>query len=88
MIDDLVYYNYPNQFVTRTIDVCSRGEESFIRCQRDSKDKLYFPGKFEDFHVDILRPIPLATEILEKNGWITNYSEAKDFRASYLKSVL
>ena len=84
MIDDLVYYSYPNQFVTRIIDVCSHGEESFIRCQRDSKDKLYVPGKFEDFHVDILRPIPLTTEILEKNGWILKeFGCHKQFQYSF-----
>ena len=69
MIGDLVYYSYPNQFVTRIIDVCSHGEEHFIRCQRDPKDKLYVPGKFEDFHVDILSPIPLTDEFLRKNGF-------------------
>ena len=70
MIGDLVYYSYPNQFVTKVIDVCSHGEEPFIRCQRDPKDKLYVSGKFEDFHVDILSPIPLTSEILEKNGFL------------------
>lgn len=69
MIGDLVYYSYPNQFVTKVIDVCSHGEEPFIKCQRDLKDKLYVAGKFEDFHVGILRPIPLTHEILEKNGF-------------------
>lgn len=69
MIGDWVYYSYPNQFVTKVIDVCSHGEEPFIKCQRDPKDKLYVPDKFEDFHVGILRPIPLTHEILEKNGF-------------------
>ena len=72
MIGDLVYYSYLNQFVTKVIDVCSHGEEPFIRCQRDPKDKLYVPGKFEDFHVDILSPIPLTSEILEKNAFLVD----------------
>ena len=84
MIGDLVYYSYLNQFVTKVIDVCSHGEEPFIRCQRDSKDKLSVPGKFEDFHVDILRPILLTTEILEKNGWILKeFGCHKQFQYSF-----
>lgn len=69
MVGDLVYYSYPNQFITKVIDVCSHGEDPFIRCQRDPKDNLYVPCKFEDFHVCILRPIPLTHEILEKLGF-------------------
>ena len=69
MVGDLVYYSYPNQFVAKVIDICSHGEEPFIRCQRDPKDKLYVPGKFEDFHVDILSSIELTEEILKKNGF-------------------
>ena len=69
MVGDLVYYSYPNQFVAKVIDICSHGEEPFIRCQRDPKDKLYVSSNFEDFHVDILSPIPLTSEILEKNGF-------------------
>ena len=82
MIGDLVYYSYPNQFVTKVIDVCSHREESFIRCQRDPKDKLYVPGKFEDFHVDILSSVPLTSEILEKNGF-----EFLDTSNNKIKSV-
>lgn len=67
MIGDLVYYSYPNSFVTKVIDVCSHGEEHFIRCKRDAKDNLYKQDQLEDFNVGILRPIPLTPEILEKN---------------------
>ena len=35
MIGDLVYYSYANHFVTKVIDVCSHGEEPFIRCKRN-----------------------------------------------------
>lgn len=69
MIGDLVYYSYSNPFVTKVIDVCSHGEEHFIRCKRDEKDNLYKQDQLEDFHVGILRPIPLTKEILEKNGF-------------------
>ena len=69
MIGDLVYYSYPNPFVTKVIDVCSHGEEHFIRCKRDEKDNLYKQDQLEDFNVGILKPIPLTPEILEKNGF-------------------
>jgi hypothetical protein len=74
MIGDLVYYSYANLFVTKVIDVCSHGEEHFIRCKRDEKDKdnLYKQDQLEDFHVGIIRPIPLTKEILEKNGFEKN----------------
>lgn len=70
MIGDLVYYSYANPFVTKVIDVCSHGEEPFIRCKRDEKDNLYKQDQLEDFHVGILRPIPLTPEILEKNSFL------------------
>lgn len=73
MIGDLVYYSYPNQFVTKVIDVCSHGEEHFIRCKRDEKDNLYKQDQLEDFNVGILRPIPLTPEILKKNGFVNSY---------------
>ena len=72
MIGDLVYYSYPNPFVTKVIDVCSHGEEHFIRCKRDEKD-IYKQDQLEDFHVGILRPIPLTPEILKKNGFVNSY---------------
>ena len=73
MIGDLVYYSYPNPFVTKVIDVCSHGEEHFIRCKRDEKDNLYKQDQLEDFNVGILRPIPLTPEILKKNGFVNSY---------------
>lgn len=76
MVGDLVYYSYANPFVTKVIDVCSHGEEPFIRCKRDEKDNLYKQGQLEDFHVGILRPIPLTLEILEKNGY--SYNENRE----------
>lgn len=69
MIGDLVYYCYANPFVTKVIDVCSHGEEHFIRCKRDEKDNLYKQDQLEDFNVGILRPIPLTEELLLKNGF-------------------
>lgn len=73
MTGDLVYYCYANQFVTKVIDVCSHGEEHFIRCKRDEKDNLYKQDKLEDFNVGIIRPIPLTPEILKKNGFVNSY---------------
>lgn len=73
MTGDLVYYCYANLFVTKVIDVCSHGEEHFIRCKRDEKDNLYKQDQLEDFHVGILRPIPLTPEILKKNGFVNSY---------------
>ena len=70
MIGDWVYYSYPNQFATKVIDVCSHGEEPFIRCKRDERDNLYKSDQFDDFHVGILRPIPLTQKILEQNGFL------------------
>ena len=69
MIGDLVYYSYANPFVTKVIDVCSHGEEHFIRCKRDEKDNLYKQDQLEDFNVGIIRPIPLTEELLLKNGF-------------------
>lgn len=79
MIGDLVYYSYPNSFVTKVIDVCSHGEEHFIRCKRDEKDNLYKQDQLEDFNVGILRPIPLTPEILEKNGFEKHISDTRMF---------
>ena len=70
MIGDLVYYCSVNQYVTKVIDVCTHhGEEHYIRCKRDERDNLYKQYPLEDFHVDILRPIPLTPEILETNNF-------------------
>lgn len=76
MIGDLVYYSYANQYAAKVIDVCGHGEEPFIRCKRDERDELYKLNQFEDFHVGILRPIPLTIEILKKNGYV--YNEMRD----------
>lgn len=84
MIGDLVYYSYPNQFVTKVIDVCSHGEEHFIRCKRDEKDNLYKQDQLEDFHVGILNPIVLTEEILKKNGFLED-SNGIFYLKEYLK---
>ena len=72
MVGDLVYYSYANHFVTKVIDVCSHGEEPFIRCKRNEKDNLYKQDQLEAFHVDILCPIILTEEILIKNGFLVD----------------
>lgn len=69
MIGDLIYYCSVNHYVTKVIDVCTHGEEPYIRCKRDERDRLYKQHPIEDFHVGILRPIPLTSEILEANNF-------------------
>ena len=72
MIGDLVCYSEPNNYYTKVEEIrcTSDGEEYYIRCHRDSKDTFLEQLKYEDFSVDILHPIPLTPEILEKNGFI------------------
>ena len=72
MIGDRVCYNVPNKYYTKVEEIrgTSDGEEYYIRCHRDSKDTYLEQLKHEDFSVDILHPIPLTPEILEKNGFV------------------
>ncbi len=71
MIGDFVCYSKPNNYYTKIEEIrcTSDGEEYYIRCHRDSKDTFLEQLKYEDFSVDILHPIPLTPEILEKNGF-------------------
>lgn len=71
MIGDWVCYNVPNKYYTKVEEIrcTSDGEEYYIRCHRDSKDTYLEQLKHEDFSVDILHPIPLTPEILEKIGF-------------------
>ena len=72
MIGDWVCYSEPNNYYTKVKEIrcTSDGEEYYIRCHRDSKDTFLEQLKYEDFSVDILHPILLTPEILEKNGFI------------------
>lgn len=76
MIGDWVCYSEPNNYYTKVEEIrcTSDGEEYYIRCHRDSKDTFLEQLKYEDFSVDILRPIPLTPKILEKNGFEKSYS--------------
>ena len=71
MVDDWVCYSKPNNYYTKVEEIrcTSDGEEYYIRCYRDSKDTFLEQLKYEDFSVDILHPIPLTPEILEKNDF-------------------
>lgn len=73
MIGDLVYYSEPNQYLTRVDEIRQTADNQplyYIAGKRDHKD----PIQVEDvnlFACDILFPIPLTPEILEKNGYNT-----------------
>lgn len=71
MIGDWVCYCEPNNYYTKVKEIrcTSDGEEYYIRCHRDSKDTFLEQLKYEDFSVDILHPILLIPEILEKNDF-------------------
>lgn len=71
MIGDWVCYCKSNQYYTRVNEIrcTSDGEEYYIKCHRNKKDKLFEKYPIEDFNIEILSPIPLTPEILEKSGW-------------------
>lgn len=71
MIGDWVCYSIPNKYYTKVQEIrCTHdGEEYYIRCHRDAKDTFLEQLKYDDFSVDIIHPIPLTPEILEKNGF-------------------
>lgn len=74
MIGDWVCYDKPNNYYTQVNEICKTndGEESYIKCIRSQKDSNY-PGIKDSFNTEILHPIPLTPEILEKNGWVNEH---------------
>ena len=86
MVGDLVYYSNANKYVTKVLGIrpSSDGDEDnyAIICTRDEKDPLAEQNKkfWQLFTVDILHPIPLTKEILEKNmtSWNDKF-ETYDF---------
>lgn len=70
MIGDWVCYDKPNNYYTQVNEICKTNdwEESYIKCIRSQKDSNY-PGIKDSFNTEILHPIPLTGEILEKNGF-------------------
>lgn len=85
MVGDLIYYCNINKYVTRVlgIRISSDGDEDnyAITAKRDERDPLAEQNKkfWQLFHVNILYPIPLTSEILEKNGFELHKGE----RGSY-----
>jgi len=72
MVGDWVCYNAPNKYYTKVEEIrCKdKGEIYYIRGYRDSEDPSSERLVFGDFNMDILHPIPLTPEILEKNGFV------------------
>lgn len=72
MIGDLVCYCKENNYLTKVESIHNTGhasvsDEYCIKCFRDRKDPLYDKNPIDFFNVEILHPIPLTAEILEKN---------------------
>ena len=71
MVGDWVCYSKPNNYCTQVKEIkCTHDIPDdvvyYIKGQRDKRDPLR--KNFEEtFVIDILRPIPLTIEILEKN---------------------
>ena len=77
MIGDLVCYCKENNYLTKVESIHNTGhasvsDEYCIKCFRDRKDPLYDKNPIDFFNVEILHPIPLTAEILEKNGFKYN----------------
>ena len=82
MVGDWICYDIPNKYYTKIQEIrCTQdGEEYYIRCRRDAKDTFLEQLKYDDFSVDIIHPIPLTTEILEKNGFEVDEKNEKMFK--------
>ena len=74
MVGDFICYCKENNYVTKVESIHNTGhasvsDEYCIKCFRDRKDPLYDKNPIDFFNVEILHPIPLTAEILEKNGF-------------------
>lgn len=72
MIGDLVCYSKANNYYTQIKEIkCTHDIPDdvvyYIKGMRDRRDRLWIEFE-ETFVIDILSPIPLTVEILEKNG--------------------
>lgn len=77
-IGDYVCYDKPNGYITRVDAIRRFGDETLgyvysIDCKRDERDPLYKKAPVDSFNVEILHPIQLTEEMLEKNGFTDNY---------------
>jgi hypothetical protein len=73
MVGDFVCYDKANGYITKVIDiqrygVVEIGYKYTITAIRDKRDPLY-SGYEEHFNVQILNPIGITDEVLEKNGF-------------------
>lgn len=79
MIGDWVCYSKQNNYCTKVNEIkCTHDVPDdmlyYIKGQRDNRDRL--KNEFDEtFIVDILSPIPLTPEILEKNGFHKEWDE-------------
>lgn len=74
MVGDIICYCKENNYVTKVESIHNTGhasvsDEYCIKCFRDRKDPLYDKNPIDFFNVEILHPISLTAEILEKNGF-------------------
>lgn len=83
MVGDWVCYNSANGYYTRVNQIRHTEDEKdwYIEGIRDNSDNIA-TGKLDLFHVDIIKPIFLTPEILEKNGFVYD-SEDKLFEDIY-----
>ena len=73
MVGDLVCYDKANNYYTQIKEIkCTHDIPYdvvyYIKGMRDRRDRLWIEFE-ETFVIDILSPIPLSAEILEKNGF-------------------
>lgn len=71
MVGDWVAYDKANMYIAQIKEIrqTQDGEEFYINCLRDFRDPLSKKYQLDSFNVEILRPIPITNEILEKNGF-------------------
>ena len=88
MIGDWVCYSKPNNYCTKVKEIkCTHSFPDdviyYIEGQRDNRDRLKNECD-ESFVVDIISPIPLTKEILEKNGWVYNNEDEKFYPETWV----
>lgn len=72
MVGDYIWYSKANEYATKVIDIRCYGSEYAITCERAEKDPLREKAPKDSFNVQILHPIPITEELLEKNGFTVN----------------
>ena len=84
MVGDYVCYNQANNYITRVREIrqTNDGKEWYITCTRDGNDNTN-PLADDRFHLDILKPIPITNEILEKIGFVWDESPMIQYWTGY-----